>query len=139
MKRKIIYLLPLLLLTIGLVLIFQKKQVSPPLTSTIESTVFTSTVDHPKNPFEQLKLELETELTDLGEAMIIFVHFQDVNNALISVGDEEIEFPISVTNTEENQFQITTLYNSPSNLVIGSSFGLAQDMKQNYYYYSIEN
>ncbi|MGM0276519.1 MULTISPECIES: hypothetical protein [unclassified Enterococcus] len=134
MKKYIFYLLPICFLTLAGGLFYQSNQIRSENVTQKESSDTS-----PRSPFEQLQYEVKSDLTDLGEAMITFVHFEDVNQVILSIGDEEIHFPISVTNIDKNQFELIGLADSPSDLTIGSTFGLAQDTNQQHYYYSLEN
>ncbi|MBE6172465.1 MULTISPECIES: hypothetical protein [Enterococcus] len=134
MKSKLFLVLPIIFICLSSILIYQSRNRRNDYRSTIES----SSIPEP-SAFEQLQKGKNKEIVDLGEAMITFVHFEDVNQAILSIGDEEIHFPLSVTNIDKNQFELIGLADSPSNLTIGSTFGLAQDTNQQHYYYPLEN
>lgn len=134
MKSKLFLVLPIIFICLSSILIYQSRNRRNDYRSTIES----SSILEP-SAFEQLQKGKNKEIVDLGEAMITFVHFEDVNQVILSIGDEEIHFPISVTNIDKNQFELIDLADSPSDLTIGSTFGLAQDTNQQYYYYPLEN
>ncbi|MGG5325707.1 hypothetical protein IGJ83_003414 [Enterococcus pernyi] len=134
MKSKLFLVLPIIFVCLSSILIYQSRNKRNDYQSTIESS-FTPEA----SAFEQLQYALKSDLTDLGEAMITFVHFEDVNQAILAIGDEEIHLPISVTNIDKNQFELLGLNGSPSTLTIGSTFGLAQDKNQQHYYYPLEN
>ncbi|MFL0441432.1 hypothetical protein ACH0AK_13755 [Enterococcus pernyi] len=134
MKKYIFYLLPICFLTLAGGFLYQSNQIR---SENVTQEEFSNT--SPRSPFEQLQYAIKSDLTDLGEAMITFVHFEDVNQAILAIGDEEIHFPISVTNIDKNQFELLELNGSPSTLTIGSTFGLAQDKNQQHYYYPLEN
>lgn len=134
MKSKLFLILPITFICLSSILIYQSRNRRNDYRSTIESS-FTPE----SSAFEQLQHELTSDLTDLGEAMITFVYFEDLNQAILSIDDEEIYFQISVTDTEKNQFELIDLADSPSDLTIGSTFGLAEDKNQQYYYYPLEH
>lgn len=134
MKSKLFLVLPIIFICLSSILIYQSRNRRNDYRSTIES----SSILEP-SAFEQLQKGKNKEIVDLGEAMITFIHFEDVNQVILSIGDEEIHFPISVTNIDKNQFELIGLADSPSDLAIGSTFGLAQDTNQQYYYYPLEN
>ncbi|BBM16251.1 predicted periplasmic ligand-binding sensor domain (plasmid) [Enterococcus mundtii] len=134
MKSKLFLILPIIFICLSSILIYQSRNRRNDYRSTIES----SSIPEP-SAFEQLQKGKNKKIVDLGETMITFVHFEDVNQAILSIGDEEIHFPLSVTNIDKNQFELIGLADSPSNLKIGSTFGLAQDTNQQYYYYPLEN
>ncbi|UBM07171.1 hypothetical protein [Enterococcus mundtii] len=134
MKKYLFYLLPICFLTLAGGFLYQSNQIR---SENIAQNGASDT--SPRSPSEQPQHKLTSDLTDLGEAMITFVHFDDVNQAILSIGDEEIHFPITVTNIERNQFELIGLADSPSDLTIGSTFGLAQDKNQQHYYYPLEH
>ncbi|UBM07030.1 hypothetical protein [Enterococcus mundtii] len=134
MKKYLFYLLPICFLTLAGGFLYQSNQIRSENIAQNGSSDTSS-----RSPSEQPQHKLASDLTDLGEAMITFVHFDDVNQAILSIGDEEIHFPITVTNIEKNQFELIGLADSPSDLTIGSTFGLAQDKNQQHYYYPLEH
>ncbi|MGL9768983.1 hypothetical protein [Enterococcus sp. DIV0806c] len=134
MKSKLFLVLPIIFICLSSILIYQSRNRRNNYRNTIESS-FTPE----SSAFEQLQQGTNKEVVDLGEAIITFVYFEDINQAILSIGDEEIYFPISVKNIEKKQFELIGLADSPSDLMIGTAFGLAQDKNQQYYYYPLEH
>lgn len=131
MKKKIIILLPIIFIGISAILIYQTRSTRNDYRENLETSTSVEL-----SAFEQLQKATNKELIDLGEALISFVHFDDVNVATVTTEQEELSFPLSVVDRDSNQFQLVTVNFSPDTLIIGDSFGLATDEMENYYYYS---
>lgn len=131
MRKNFFIILPLVFICISTILIYQTRNNRYDHLKTIESSAAVEL-----SAFEQLQKATNKELIDLGEALISFVHFDDVNVATVTTEQEELSFPLSVVDRDSNQFQLVTINFSPDTLIIGDSFGLATDEMENYYYYS---
>ena len=133
MRKKLFIILPITFICISAILIYQTRSNRNEHLKTLESSI-------PVEPsaFQQLQKTSDKELIDLGEAMISFVHFEEINLATVTIGQEELSFPLTVIDRDSNQFQLDTLEFSPDNFIIGDTFGLASDELSNYYYYSLD-
>ncbi len=130
MRKNFLIILPLIFICISTILIHQTRNNRNEHIKTIESS---SPVE--LSAFEQLQKATNKELIDLGEALISFVHFEDINTATITTETDDITFPLTVTDPESNHFSIESLIASPESFSIGDIFGLAIDEMENYYYY----
>lgn len=130
MKKKIFILLPIAFISMSSILIYQSRSIRNEYRETVE---FSAAVE--LSAFEQLQKALNKELIDLGEALISFVHFEDINAATVTTETDDITFPLTVTDPESNHFSIESLIASPESFSIGDIFGLAMDEMENYYYY----
>ncbi|MDO7880197.1 MAG: hypothetical protein Q6A85_12170 [Enterococcus mundtii] len=133
MKKKIFYILPILFIGISSILIYQTRNTRNDYRKTVESSSKSEL-----SPFEQLQQATSNDLVDLGKAMISFVQFIDSNEATITTEKEELKLPLTIKDSETNQFSLETLESSPELFVIGDTFGLAVDDHGTYYYYSLE-
>ncbi|WP_429962082.1 hypothetical protein [Enterococcus sp. AZ083] len=133
MKKKIFYILPILFIGISSILIYQTRNTRNDYRKTVESSSKSEL-----SPFEQLQQATSNDLVDLGKAMISFVQFIDSNEATITTDKEELKLPLTIKDSETNQFSLETLESSPELFVIGDTFGLAVDDHGTYYYYSLE-
>ncbi|MEI1233213.1 hypothetical protein [Enterococcus mundtii] len=133
MKKKIFYILPILFIGISSILIYQTRSTRNDYRKTVESSSKSEL-----SPFEQLQQATSKDLVDLGKAMISFVQFIDSNEATITTEKEELKLPLTIKDSETNQFSLETLESSPELFVIGDTFGLAVDDHGTYYYYSLE-
>lgn len=133
MKKKIFYILPILFIGISSILIYQTRNTRNDYRKTVESSSKSEL-----SPFEQLQQATSNDLVDLGKAMISFVQFIDSNEATITTEKEELKLPLTIKDSETNQFSLETLESSPELFVIGDTFGLAVDNHGTYYYYSLE-
>lgn len=133
MKKKIFYILPILFIGISSILIYQTRNTRNDYRKTVESSSKSEL-----SPFEQLQQATSKDLVDLGKAMISFVQFIDSNEATITTEKEELKLPLTIKDSETNQFSLETLESSPELFVIGDTFGLAVDDHGTYYYYSLE-
>ena len=132
-KKKIFYILPILFIGISSILIYQTRNTRNDYRKTVESSSKSEL-----SPFEQLQQATSNDLVDLGKAMISFVQFIDSNEATITTEKEELKLPLTIKDSETNQFSLETLESSPELFVIGDTFGLAVDDHGTYYYYSLE-
>lgn len=132
MKKKLFLLLPLLFICISGILIYQTRNTRNEYRNTVESSAVPELT-----PFEKLQNATNTDLVDLGEAMISFVHFED-KEATLTTDNTVIKLPLTVVDSETNQFSLETLKSSPKTFIIGDVFGLAIDENDAYYYYSLE-
>lgn len=130
MKKKIIILLPIIFIGISAILIYQTRSTRNDYRENLETSTSVEL-----SAFDQLQKASNKELIDLGEALISFVHFDDVNAATVTTETHDITFPLTVTDPESNNFSIETLIASPESFSIGDIFGLAMDEMENYYYY----
>ncbi|EPH63222.1 hypothetical protein D931_01823 [Enterococcus faecium 13.SD.W.09] len=133
MKKKIFYILPILFIGISSILIYQTRNTRNDYRKTVESSSKSEL-----SPFEQLQQATSKDLVDLGKAMISFVQFIGSNEATITTENEEFKLPLTIKDSETNQFSLETLESSPELFVIGDTFGLAVDEHGTYYYYSLE-
>ncbi|OTO90143.1 hypothetical protein [Enterococcus sp. DIV0385] len=133
MKKKIFYILPILFIGISSILIYQTRNTRNDYRKTVESSSKSEL-----SPFEQLQQATSNDLVDLGKAMISFVQFIDSNEATITTEKEELKLPLTIKDSETNQFSLETLESSPELFVIGDTFGLAVDDHGTYYYYPLE-
>jgi len=133
LKKKIFYILPILFIGISSILIYQTRNTRNDYRKTVESSSKSEL-----SPFEQLQQATSKDLVDLGKAMISFVQFIDSNEATITTEKEELKLPLTIKDSETNQFSLETLESSPELFVIGDTFGLAVDDHGTYYYYSLE-
>lgn len=130
MRKNFLIILPLIFICISTILIYQTRNNRYDHLKTIESS---SSVE--LSAFEQLQKATNKELIDLGEALISFVHFDDINTATVTTETDDITFPLTVNDPESNHFSIESLIASPESFSIGDIFGLAMDEMENYYYY----
>ncbi|EPH88366.1 hypothetical protein D922_03986 [Enterococcus faecalis 06-MB-DW-09] len=133
MKKKLVIILPFVFLSISLIFIYQTHNARKELQATLVSSETRELTG-----FEQLQQTFDMELTDLGEAFVSFVHFEEPKVAMVSTASEEFTFPISIVNSESHEFNFEDIVASPATISIGESFGLAIDEKDSFYYYSIE-
>lgn len=133
MKKKIFYILPILFIGISSILIYQTRNTRNEYRKTVES----STINE-LSAFEQLQIDLNKDLIDLGEALISFVHFEDANAATVSTNEEKFTFPLTVVDRESNTFSLDDINASPNTFVIGDTFGLATDALDYFYYYPLD-
>lgn len=134
LKKKIFYILPILFIGISSILIYQTRNTRNDYRKTVESSSISEV-----SPFEQLQQSTSKDLVDLGEAMISFVYFADGNEATVATEKEEYKLPLSVIDSETNQFSLDTLHFSPESFLIGDTFGLATDQSGEFYYYPLIN
>ncbi|MFJ3332839.1 hypothetical protein [Enterococcus sp. NPDC086594] len=134
MKKKIIILLPIIFIGISAILINQTRSTRNDYRENLETSTSVEL-----SAFEQLQKATNKELIDLGEALISFVHFDDVNAATVTTETKDITFPLTVTDPELNNFSIETLIASPESFIIGDTFGLATDQSGEFYYYPLIN
>lgn len=130
MKKKIFILLPIAFIGMSFILIYQSRSIRNEYRDTVELSASVEL-----SAFEQLQKALNKELIDLGEALISFVHFEDINAATVTTDTDDITFPLTVTDPESNHFSIESLIASPESFSVGDIFGLAMDEMENYYYY----
>lgn len=130
MKKKIFILLPIAFIGMSSILIYQSRSIRNEYRETVELSASVEL-----SAFDQLQKATNKELIDLGEALISFVHFEDINAATVTTETDEITFPLTVTDPESNHFSIESLIASPESFSIGDIFGLAMDEIENYYYY----
>lgn len=107
--------------------------------TTADSKTTSTTETHSLPTLDQLKHDQGNELEDLGEAQIASVFFESNNFAFVSVDslEEPIEFAIEVTDSENRSFSIPDITYSPSDLMIGDTFGLAK-LDKNYFAYHMD-
>ncbi len=130
MKKKIFILLPIAFIGMSSILIYQSRSIRNEYRETVE---LSASVEF--SAFDQLQKATNKELIDLGEVLISFVHFEDINAATVTTETDDITFPLTVTDPESNHFSIESLIASPESFSIGDIFGLAMDEMENYYYY----
>ncbi|WP_429966824.1 hypothetical protein [Enterococcus sp. AZ058] len=130
MKKKIFILLPIAFIGMSSILIYQSRSIRNEYRETVELSASVEL-----SAFDQLQKATNKELIDLGEALISFVHFEDINVATVTTETDDITFPLTVTDPESNHFSIESLIASPESFSIGDIFGLAMDEMENYYYY----
>lgn len=130
MKKKIFILLPIAFIGMSSILIYQSRSIRNEYRETVELSASVEL-----SAFDQLQKATNKELIDLGEALISFVHFEDINAATVTTETDDITFPLTVTDPESNHFSIESLIASPESFSIGDIFGLAMDEMENYYYY----
>lgn len=134
MKKKIFIILPIIFISISAILIYQTRNTRNEYRDTLDSSIHNEL-----SPFEQLEQAANKDLVDLGEALISFVYFADGNEATVTTEKEEYKLPLSVIDSEKNQFSLDTLHFSPESFIIGDSFGLATDQSGELYYYPLIN
>lgn len=134
MKKKLILFLPILFICISGILIYQTRNTRNEYRNTMESSTSAEL-----SPFEQLEQAANKDLVDLGEALISFVYFADGNEATVATEEEEYKLPLTVIDSEKNQFSLDTLHFSPESFIIGDTFGLATDQSGEFYYYPLIN
>lgn len=133
MKKKFIFILPILFIGISSILIHQTRNTRNEYRETVESSN-----TNELSAFDQLQVALNKDLIDLGEALISFVHFEDTNAATVSTNEEEFTFPLTIVDREANTFSLADIIASPDTFVIGDTFGLATDALEYFYYYPLD-
>ncbi|MBO1123747.1 hypothetical protein FQS88_18030 [Enterococcus casseliflavus] len=133
MKKKFIFILPILFIGISSILMHQTRNTRNEYRETVESSN-----TNELSAFDQLQVALNKDLIDLGEALISFVHFEDTNAATVSTNEEKFTFPLTIVDREANTFSLADIIASPDTFVIGDTFGLATDTSDYFYYYPLD-
>ncbi|HBC4465815.1 TPA: hypothetical protein KER80_002936 [Enterococcus faecalis] len=120
----------LIVLTIIAFTVFNKTETQSQ--NTVQSTTTSHSSELSIYPsLSSLKEKYGPDLTDLGSSQITTVLFEKKNVAFItSEKENDIEFPLTVTNKAKNLFSIPSIKHTPNNLKIGDTFGLAKIHEQ---------
>ncbi|EOI6534532.1 hypothetical protein ACMUWJ_002860 [Enterococcus faecalis] len=138
-KKYIVAIGSILLIVLTIIAFTVSNKTETQSQNTVQSTTTSQSSELSIYPsLNSLKEKYGQDLIDLGSSQITTVLFEKKNVAFItSEKENDIEFPLTVTDKAKNLFSISSIKYTPNKLKIGDTFGLAKINKQ-YFAYSLE-
>ena len=131
-KKYIVAIGSILLIVLTIIAFTVSNKTETQSQNTVQSTTTSHSNELAVYPsLNSLREKYGQDLIDLGSSQITTVLFEKKNVAFItSEKENDIEFPLTVTDKEKNLFSISSIKHTPNNLKIGDTFGLAKINEQ---------